>query len=102
MKASLIVRGAKLCVIISYFLYMSVMQGELTLSLREGRNLRLWGLPWQSNPYCRLVLGEQAVQSRRDNDTSTKSSHRNPVWNQEFQFLVDDPDKQVSKAWMIG
>lgn len=27
--------------------------------LREGRDLPVWGLPWQSNPWVRLVLGQQ-------------------------------------------
>jgi hypothetical protein len=74
-------------------------QGELTVLLREGRNLPVWGLPWQSNPWCRLVLGEQAVSSRRDNDTGQPGRHRSPVWNQEVQFLVEDPDKQVGAGW---
>jgi hypothetical protein len=81
-------------------------QGELTVLLREGRNLPVWGLPWQSNPWCRLVLGEQAVSSRRDNDTGQPGRHRSPVWNQEVQFLVEDPDKQVGRctagAWGGG
>ena len=80
---------------IPILLLILVMQGELTVTLREGRDLPVWGLPWQSNPWCRLVLGEQAVQSRRDNDTSQPSQHGSPVWNQEVQFLVEDPDKQV-------
>jgi hypothetical protein len=63
--------------------------------LREGRDLPVWGMPWQSNPWVRLVLGEQAVASRRDSETSTASRHGAPVWNQEVQFLVEDPDKQV-------
>lgn len=63
--------------------------------LREGRDLAVWGMPWQSNPWVRLVLGDQAVASRRDSETSTKSRHGSPVWNQEVQFLVEDPEKQV-------
>ena len=31
----------------------------LQVSLREGRNLPVWGLPWQSNPWCTLRLGGQ-------------------------------------------
>ncbi|KXZ50227.1 hypothetical protein GPECTOR_17g864 [Gonium pectorale] len=63
-------------------------KGELSVALREARNLPVWGFPGQSNPYCRLVLGDQAVQSRREGDTSHPGRHRAPVWNQEFQFLV--------------
>ena len=69
--------------------------GELTINIREARDLPVWGFPWQSNPYVMLVLGEQAVRSRRDNDTSQASRHRAPVWNQEVQFLALDKDKQV-------
>ena len=35
------------------------VQGELMVNLREARNLPVWGFPGQSNPFCRLVLGEQ-------------------------------------------
>lgn len=28
-------------------------RGELTVSLRKARNLPVWGMGWQSNPYCR-------------------------------------------------
>ena len=37
----------------------------------------------------------QVLRSRRDDDTSLPSSHRAPVWNQEFQLLVMDPHEQV-------
>lgn len=74
------------------------MQGELSVTLREARSLAVWGFPGQSNPYVRLVLGEQAVQSRREGDTSHPGRHRAPVWNQEFQFLVEDPATQVGAA----
>lgn len=70
------------------------MQGELTVTLKRGKSLPVWGFPWQSNPYCRLELGSQAVQSKRDDDTGQDGTHRNPVWNQEFQFLVEDPRTQ--------
>jgi hypothetical protein len=76
--------------------------GELTVALREARSLPVWGLPWASNPYCTLVLGEQAVRSRRDNDTSQASRHRAPVWNQEVQFLATDMEKQVFVDVVVG
>lgn len=34
-------------------------KGELSVALREARNLPVWGFPGQSNPYARLVLGDQ-------------------------------------------
>jgi hypothetical protein len=81
-------------------LLLLLLQGELTVLLREGRNLPVWGLPWQSNPWVRLVLGQQVVVSRRDSETSTASRHGAPVWNQEVQFLVEDPEKQVG-GWVL-
>lgn len=72
-----------------------LFQGELEVVLKEARNLPVWGFPWQSNPYCRVLVGSQAVRSRRDSETSQPSSHRAPVWNQEFQFLVEDPSVQA-------
>ena len=68
------------------------------MTLRGARDLPVWGFPGQSNPYCRLTLGEQAVQSRREDDTSRAGMHRAPVWNQEFQFLVEDPQTQVGSV----
>jgi hypothetical protein len=68
--------------------------GELQVTLRAARDLPVWGFPWQSNPYARVALGAQAVASRRDSETSTPSRHRAPVWNQEFQFLVQDAAAQ--------
>lgn len=41
------------------------------------------------------VVWAQAQQSRRDDDTSAPGRHRAPVWNQEFQFLVEEPSTQV-------
>lgn len=64
------------------------MQGELQVTLVEARALPVWGFPWTSNPWCRLQLGSQAENSRRDDDTSHAGRHRHPVWNQEWTLLV--------------
>ena len=40
-------------------------------------------------------VGDQSFRSRRDDATSHAGSHRAPVWNQEFQFLVEEPTRQV-------
>ena len=72
------------------------------VTLLEARNLPVWGFPWQSNPYCCLTLGGQAVRSRRDDDTSHAGSHRAPVWNQEFQFLVENPNSQARALLALG
>ena len=71
------------------------------VTLLEARHLPVWGFPWQSNPWCRLVLGKQTVTSRRDDDTSREGSHRAPVWNQEFQLLVESPSTQVLRCLLL-
>ncbi len=76
------------------FLYLS-MCGTAQVTLLEARNLPVWGFPWQSNPYCRIEVGSQSFRSRKEDATSHAGSHRAPVWNQEFQFLVEDPSSQV-------
>ncbi|KAL4440462.1 hypothetical protein ABPG75_003463 [Micractinium tetrahymenae] len=78
-----------------------LFQGELQVTLHEARDLPVWGFPWQSNPYCRITLGSQAVQSKRDDDTSHAGRHRAPVWNQDFQFLVEDPSSQTLDLWIF-
>ncbi len=37
---------------------------SVQVTLHEARDLPVWGFPWQSNPYCRITLGSQAVQVR--------------------------------------
>ena len=44
-------------------------------------------------------MGDQCFRSRREDATSHAGSHRAPVWNQEFQFLVEDPNTQV---WLFS
>ena len=78
-----------------------LFRGELQVTLKGGKDLPVWGFPWQSNPYCRLALGDQAVMSRKDNETSQQSRHRGPVWNQEFQFLVEDASVQALEIWIM-
>jgi hypothetical protein len=78
-----------------------LFRGELQVVLKGAKNLPVWGFPWQSNPYCRVALGDQAVMSRKDNETSQQSRHRGPVWNQEFQFLVEDAAVQALEIWIM-
>lgn len=78
-----------------------LFRGELQVTLKGGKDLPVWGFPWQSNPYCRLALGDQAVMSRKDNETSQQSRHKGPVWNQEFQFLVEDSSVQALEIWIM-
>ena len=41
------------------------------------------------------VLGLQTFSSRREDDTSLEGTYRAPIWEQEFQFLVEDFQSQV-------
>ena len=75
---------------------------RLQVNLMEARNLAVWGFPWQSNPYCRLSLGSQVMRSRKDDATSHRGSHKAPVWNQEFHFLVTDTTTQVCQLAVCG
>ncbi|KAL3691086.1 hypothetical protein R1sor_004737 [Riccia sorocarpa] len=68
--------------------------GELTVTVCEARGLPITGLTGWSNPYCTLALGDQVMESKRNKETSHPSSFRDPVWNQDFLFLVEDPKKQ--------
>ena len=70
------------------------LQGEVAITVVEARDLPVWGFPWQSNPYCRIVIGSQAVDSKRERETGSRGSFRCPNWNQEFQFLVEDSPNQ--------
>lgn len=83
------------CRITSANLTSSEHAAVVQVTLLEARSLPVWGFPWQSNPWCRLSIGKQTVTSRRDDDTSREGSHRAPVWNQEFQLLVESPSSQV-------
>lgn len=70
-------------------------KGELLVNIKEGRDLPVWGMPWQSNPYCRLTLGGQGEESKRNKETSQERNGKAPYWNQAFQFLVEDSSTQV-------
>ena len=69
-------------------------QGEVQVTLVEGRNLPSGGIANLSNPYCVLSLGSQLAESRRNNLISISGNRGNPVWNQDFHFLVEDSSIQ--------
>ncbi|KAG6542115.1 hypothetical protein Mapa_016467 [Marchantia paleacea] len=68
--------------------------GELSVTVCEARDLPIRGLTGWSNPYCTLALGDQVVESKRNKETSHPSGFKDPVWNQDFQFLVEDLRQQ--------
>ncbi|QDZ19887.1 hypothetical protein HOP50_03g24040 [Chloropicon primus] len=87
-------------------------EGELLVTLNSARGLATWealpGIVTMSAPYCKLELGSQVATTRKY--VQKKSNSKNPflklggalyeplqssepVWNQEFQFLVEDASK---------
>lgn len=68
--------------------------GELSVTVCDAHDLPIRGFTGWSNPYCILALGDQVLESKRNKETSHPAGHKDPVWNQDFQFLVDDPSRQ--------
>jgi len=93
-----------------------VFQGELLVTLNSARGLSIWtgipGMLTMSSPYCLLQMGKQVDYSRKYTPKTKKAKNplesvlglnilqyedkalqTEPVWNQEFQFLVQDASK---------
>ncbi|KAG0615125.1 hypothetical protein M758_5G016500 [Ceratodon purpureus] len=68
--------------------------GELSVTICDARDLPIRGFTGWSNPYCILTLGDQVLESKRNKETSHPSGHKDPVWNQDFLLLVEDPRRQ--------
>lgn len=68
--------------------------GELSVTVCDARDLPIRGFTGWSNPYCILALGDQVLESKRNKETSHPAGHKDPVWNQDFQFLVENPRRQ--------
>lgn len=69
-------------------------KGELVVTLVEARELPVLGLGATSNPFCTLSLGTQLVESRTTKQTALTAQRGAPAWEQEFVFLVEDPQRQ--------
>lgn len=68
--------------------------GELSVTICDARDLPIRGFTGWSNPYCILTLGDQVLESKRNKETSHPSGHKDPIWNQDFLLLVEDPRRQ--------
>lgn len=71
-----------------------VFVGELSVTICDARGLPIRGFTGWSNPYCILSLGDQVLESKRNKETSHPSGPKDPVWNQDFLLLVEDPRRQ--------
>ncbi|KAG1363774.1 C2 and GRAM domain-containing protein [Cocos nucifera] len=62
---------------------------KLRVNVIEARNLQAMGLNGLSDPYVKLQLGKQRARSM------VVKKNSNPVWNEEFSFLVGDPSEEL-------
>ncbi|TXG56865.1 hypothetical protein EZV62_018178 [Acer yangbiense] len=48
----------------------------------------------KTDPYVALSLGDQVIRSKKNSQTTVIGPPGEPIWNQDFQFLVANPRKQ--------
>ncbi|KAL9229922.1 hypothetical protein vseg_005335 [Gypsophila vaccaria] len=67
--------------------------GELSVTLVDARNLSylLYG---KTDPYVVLRLGDQTIRSKKNSQTTVIGPPGEPIWNQDFNMLVQNPQKQ--------
>ncbi|CAI0405104.1 unnamed protein product [Linum tenue] len=67
--------------------------GELSVTLVDARKLSylLYG---KTDPYVVLSLGDQAIRSKKNSQTTVIGPPGEPIWNQDFHMLVSNPRSQ--------
>ncbi|XP_038985637.1 C2 and GRAM domain-containing protein At1g03370-like isoform X1 [Phoenix dactylifera] len=63
---------------------------KLLVHVIEARNLQALGLNGLSDAYVKLQIGKQRAK------TKVVKKNLNPVWNEEFSFLVGDPSEELT------
>ncbi|OAY77707.1 Synaptotagmin-1 [Ananas comosus] len=66
--------------------------GILHVKVVRALKLRKKDLLGKSDPYVKLKLSEDRLPSKK---TTVKHSNLNPEWNEEFKFVVKDPETQT-------
>eukprot|EP00268_Persea_americana_P046888 TRINITY_DN484_c0_g1_i3.p1 TRINITY_DN484_c0_g1~~TRINITY_DN484_c0_g1_i3.p1 ORF type:complete len:538 (+),score=108.62 TRINITY_DN484_c0_g1_i3:832-2445(+) len=66
--------------------------GILHVKVLRASNLRKKDLLGKSDPYVKLKLTEDKLQSKK---TKVKHSNLNPEWNEEFNMVIKDPESQA-------
>ncbi|KAH9605478.1 hypothetical protein KSS87_018877 [Heliosperma pusillum] len=67
--------------------------GELSVTLVDARNLS-YVLYGKTDPYVILRLGDQTIRSKKNSQTTVIGPPGEPIWNQDFNLLVQNPKKQ--------
>ncbi|KAL1807517.1 hypothetical protein ACET3Z_024507 [Daucus carota] len=67
--------------------------GELSVTLVDARKLSYVFLG-KTDPYVTLKLGDQAMHSKKNSQTTVIGPPGEPIWNQDFSMLVANPIKQ--------
>ncbi|KAM7271275.1 hypothetical protein ACFE04_030489 [Oxalis oulophora] len=55
---------------------------------------RLFNLMGKTDPYVVLTLGDQVIRSKKNSQTTVIGPPGEPIWNQDFHLLVENPKKQ--------
>ncbi|WOL18585.1 synaptotagmin-2 [Canna indica] len=66
--------------------------GILHVKVVRANKLRKKDLLGKSDPYVKLRLSDDKLPSKK---TSVKRSNLNPEWNEEFNFVIKDPENQL-------
>lgn len=67
--------------------------GELSLTLIDARKLSYF-FYGKTDPYVVLNLGDQVIRSKKNSQTTVIGPPGQPIWNQDFHLLVENPRKQ--------
>jgi Ca2+-dependent lipid-binding protein len=66
--------------------------GILLVKVVRAQNLRKKDLLGKSDPYVKLKMSDDKLPSKK---TTVKRSNLNPEWNEDFKFVVTDPETQA-------
>ncbi|RLN03282.1 synaptotagmin-1-like [Panicum miliaceum] len=66
--------------------------GILLVNVVRAQNLRKKDLLGKSDPYVKLKMSDDKLPSKK---TTVKRSNLNPEWNEDFKFVVTDPETQA-------
>ncbi|KAL7155500.1 hypothetical protein ABFS83_03G078600 [Erythranthe nasuta] len=66
--------------------------GILNVNIQRAMKLKKKDLLGASDPYVKLKLTDDKLPSKK---TTVKHKNLNPEWNEEFTFVVKDPEAQV-------